>query len=70
MASPGIDLVLQVDDLNRIVSALRIAAEVYEKDAQIISKSSLSDPARTRLVEQFKRQAQEALDLSDQLDPA
>ncbi len=57
-----------VDELRTIEHGLRIAAEVFSKDAAVCRQSQgLTEAARRRLGDQFDRQAEETLKIADRL---
>lgn len=55
-------------DASAVVAALRIAADQYKKDADAAADSEVSEPARGRIVAQFKAQATKALAIATDIE--
>jgi rubrerythrin len=59
------------DERTTLTNSLRVAAEVFYKDAEVCYNSEgLHSDARTRLRDQFKKQYREARELADKIDNA
>ena len=55
-------------DAAAVVAALRIAGEVYLKDADAVKDSDASEPAKTRLESQFRQQAKRAHEIATTIE--
>lgn len=55
---------LDEGEQSTIANALRVAAEQYDRDAQVCAET----PGQTRVAEQFRRQAEEARKMAAELD--
>lgn len=55
-------------DASAVSAALRIAAEQYKKDADAANDSEISEPARSRLVVQFRTQATRAVAIANDIE--